>query len=343
MENIKRDNQSIVRGASALFILFTHLSAFTSQNCVFRAFSSFGYIWVGIFFFYSGYNLISSYMNKEEFFKKFWYKKITRIYIPFILSNILFILIQIYCNHNIFSIVDFIKYTFGIKVINEVNWYIYAIMFFYFSSWLVLLLVSRFNKIKKNKIVILVASILIFIIYGRIYYNIAWNLHLTTSIRNVYPLTMLIGMLYSLYKNEISKILNNKIIYEILFIVLFFASVTLHYANIKGISVSILNVKAIDYIVPIIFTIFILLISYKVEFHSKLCGFIDKISLETYTFHFTILNLYSNKMIVIKNSYTYILVYIITVIAISYAVRKLIDIIFYRKKRQKRIKEKKVD
>ncbi len=216
-------------------------------------------------------------------------------------------------------------------------------MFFYFSSWLVLLLVSRFNKIKKNKIVILVASILIFIIYGRIYYNIAWNMYLTTSIRNIYPLTMLIGMLYSLYKNEISKILNNKIIYEILFIVLFFASVTLHYANIKGISVSILNVKAIDYIVPIIFTIFILLISYKVELHSKLCGFIDKNSLETYTFHFTILNLYSNRMIVIKNSYIYILVYIITVIAISYAVRKLIDIIFYRKKRQKMIKEKKVD
>lgn len=201
-------------------------------------------------------------------------------------------------------------------------------MFFYFSSWLVLLLVSRFNKIKKNKIVILVASILIFIIYGRIYYNIAWNMYLTTSIRNIYPLTMLIGMLYSLYKNEI------------LFIVLFFASVTLHYANIKGISVSILNVKAIDYIVPIIF---ILLISYKVELHSKLCGFIDKISLETYTFHFTILNIYSNRMIVIKNSYIYILVYIITVIAISYAVRKLIDIIFYRKKRQKMIKEKKVD
>ena len=328
------NNQSVIRGAAAFFIIITHISAFTESNCLFRAFSEYGYFWVAIFFFYSGFNLINSYIKKkDDFFKKFWYKKITRIYIPFIISNTLFVAIQHYFNNVNFELKDVFQYILGIKCINDVNWYIYAIVLFYVSAWSILFIFNKIKKIKDKKIALAIVSTIIFVLYGILYYNVAMPLHLTTSIRNIYPVTLILGMIISLYYDKVKKFFENKTRFEIIVIILFFIQFLLHYANMKKIELDFLNLEMLDFWAPQFFAMMVMLISLKVNLHSKICVFIDKISLETYTFHFVILNLFYNETFKITNSYQYLFVYFVTVIVISYITRKIVEILFYRKKK----------
>lgn len=340
MENVKKDNnQSVIRGASAIFILLTHITAYTNPDCIFRVFTSYGYLCVGLFFFYSGFNLINSYMNKDNFFSKFWFRKITRIYLPLIISNILFVFIQYYLNKETISFYDMFYYIFGIKAINGVNWYIYAIIIFYFVSYCILFILNKIQNIRKNKKALLISSILIFLIYGKFYLFIASKLHLTTSIENIYPFTLIIGMIYCLFKERIVKLLNNKNTFEMIFF-LFFISCILHYAMVNKINISFITPQLIGCLVPTFFTVSIELISLKVQLYSKFCMFIDSISLEAYAFHYVILNLFSNKVINFKNNYIYLVVYLITVLIISYCTNNGINFLFYRSKQKEIIKVK---
>ncbi len=335
----ENDNQSIIRGASAFFILLTHISNFTKPSCILRAFTNFGYLWVGIFFFYTGYNLFNSYLKKNNFFTQFWWKKLIRIYIPLILSNILFIIIKIFLYDKTYTSLEIVENVLGLVCINDVNWYIYAVLIFYFSAWLILRILSLFKKYRQNKRCLLISSFIIFFLYSFIYYNIAMRLHLTASIRNVYPLTLLFGAIYALYKNFFTKIIENPFVYEIAIIILFFATCTLHYANMNHYRFFIFDVEKIDYLVPITFTLLILLISVKVNLKSIICMSIDKISLETYIFHYVILCLYSNSYFTFKSNYLFLLVYLITVIGISYVVHNLVSFLLSLRCKNKTIFE----
>lgn len=332
MNQEKNNNQSIIRGAAAFFILLTHISAFTKENCIFRAFSQYGYFWVAIFFFYSGLNLINSFIKKETFFKKFWYKKITKIYIPLVISNILFLIIKHFLNNIDFSKKETIFYIFGIKCINEVNWYIYSICLFYLSAWIILLLFSRIKNIKDSKILLTIISILIAASHVFLYYNTAMHIHITTSLGYVVPVTLLFGMLVGIFNKEIKRILKNDLIFEFLVIFLFFAFSLFHYANMQKIEFLFFNLKVIDLLSAAFFAVFVILVSTRVNLKSRLCLFMDKISLETYIFHFVILNLFYNDTFKIKNSYLFLLIYFLFTIFISIIIKKIVDVVFYRKK-----------
>lgn len=316
---MKNNNQTIIRGICAFFIMLTHISNFTSNNCILRVFTPFGYLWVGIFFYFSGYNLIKSYLTKTNFFHHFWTKKIVKIYIPLVLSNIILFVIYKYLNGYKFEDNEIMKYIFGIKCINDVNWYIYAIIVFYFSSWSILLLNDRLlKKTNNNKLLLNILAMLIMIIYSYLYHNVGLKLYLSTSIRNVFPLTLYFGMIYFINKDKIDFLLRKQIIRELLIIILFILSTSLHYANMNKIEFLNFNNEIIDYLVPITFTLLVIIGTSKINLKSKFFEFMNYISLETYIYHFVILNLFSNSTIKFTNDYLFLIIYFVFTILISY-------------------------
>lgn len=318
------DNQNVIRGICATFILFTHLRAFTKYNFIFNAFTPFGYLWVGIFFFYSGYNLISSFMNKKNFFDKFWRKKLVRIYLPLIISNILFLLIAIFCNSARYDTLQILKYIFGVECINDINWYIYAICSFYVSAWCVLKIANKFRNKSNEKILLTISSVVIFVIYGLLYYHIGFNLHLTTRITNTIPVPMLLGMLYPLYKDRVDNFIANDLVYEVLLIITFVASGVLHYSNINQFPFFIFNIEVINFMVPIFFTIFAMLVAHRLKLKSKIFSFISTFSLELYVFHPVIMNLFNNSIFKFASSYYFLACYLIVVIALAYVTNRFV-------------------
>lgn len=238
-----------------------------------------------------------------------------------------FILVKRFLNAESFGKRQSLKYIFGINAINNRNWYIYAIIIFYFSAWLVLKVLSKIKPLANKKWPVLLSTLLIFFIYSVLYFNIAEALEITSHIRNVYPLTLLLGMIYPIYYDKINKALDKPLIYETLLLLSFFISVLLHYAFVNGYRFFIITPDASDYIVPITFTIMVMLISYKVSLRSKFFEFIDTISLETYIFHYVFLHLYNNDVISFSNSYIFLFIYLITTIIVSILIHKIINLL----------------
>ena len=72
-----------LKGIACIGIVLSHILP-VSYFPIFR-YIAIGYMWVGIFFFYSGYGLFYSYYNKPNYEKSFLINKFTNIYISLII------------------------------------------------------------------------------------------------------------------------------------------------------------------------------------------------------------------------------------------------------------------
>ena len=55
------------KGIFAIVIIFHHLAQKTENGLLFQLFSGIGYLGVSVFFFFSGYGLLRSYINSHHF------------------------------------------------------------------------------------------------------------------------------------------------------------------------------------------------------------------------------------------------------------------------------------
>lgn len=156
-----------LKGVMALFVLFHHISqqkAFSETGTI-SIFSLIGFLFVGIFFFCSGYGLYKSYSVKENYLVGFPKKRI----LPIILSY--YVMIAIYAafylvKGNDFSPIQWILKLTGLILINSQSWFVYVIAIMYFAFYIVF----KNEKLRKNALLIIsiVALLqgLLFIING---------------------------------------------------------------------------------------------------------------------------------------------------------------------------------
>ena len=88
--SFKRNNTGAMRAVAALVVLFCHLNNTMTARVEnpLLVLCSYGNVAVSLFFFYTGYNLLYSYMKRPGWAEDFWLKKLSRIYLPFVLVNI---------------------------------------------------------------------------------------------------------------------------------------------------------------------------------------------------------------------------------------------------------------
>ena len=110
-----------IKGIAALGIMLGHYVTADMSWILHRIFS--GELWVGIFFFFSGYGLYKSKLCKKNYLDGFVKNKIVSIYLPFFLAESFFTLCVLLVEKQ-FSIYSFIVGSLGLHLYNGVLWYV---------------------------------------------------------------------------------------------------------------------------------------------------------------------------------------------------------------------------
>lgn len=143
-----------LRGLAALGVLIHHISqegAFQStggQNHLgeLGIFVNYGFKFVAIFFFCSGFGLIKSLKTKEGYLNGFLKKRVVKtIVIPFYVNVILYAIWHLICKHK-FATGRWIANFLGLSLMNEYAWYPIVLAILYVAFYLI------FKNIKNRKV-----------------------------------------------------------------------------------------------------------------------------------------------------------------------------------------------
>ena len=202
-ENIlsKSDSQSL-KAISAIFIVLHHLSQRVGINLITLPFIEIGKYSVALFLFLSGYGVMSSYINNKNYLDSFLRKRILTIYIPFIISNIIFIAIYSISGKK-FRVLEIIKYTLGINLIDGVMWFIFSIIIFY----IIFYIAFKFTTMKQG-IINLIIGTMAYLVLGILF-------DLGTTITNI-SFAFIGGSIIAVYKERFVELLQKNIYKKIL-------------------------------------------------------------------------------------------------------------------------------
>ena len=152
-----------------------------------------GYIVVALFFFLSGYGLMESEKRKNLSIAVFIKRRLSRVYIPFVLTNVLLVFTLMFIGNYPISFQTIVAHTIGYHLIDSVTWFVPVTLLFYLF---VLLLSSLHNRIHKALAMVLLC--LLYIILSITIFNIPFYAYVSTP---AFPL----GYIASLYCQEICQ------------------------------------------------------------------------------------------------------------------------------------------
>lgn len=129
---LDKNKSTSLRGVAALCVMLGHI---TSQYpwYIQRLFP--GELWVGLFFFFSGYGLYKSYSEKgQSYLSGFWGKIFKTIYLPFLYAETFMTLNVLLVNSN-FSFTEFVLGALGVHLYNSALWYIVELLIINILFW----------------------------------------------------------------------------------------------------------------------------------------------------------------------------------------------------------------
>ena len=273
-----------------------HLSQRIGINLITLPFIEIGKYSVALFLFLSGYGVMSSYINNKDYINGFLKKRIVTIYIPFIVSNIIFIMIYIIKGRT-FNWLETIEYILGIRIIDGVMWFIFSIIIFY----LIFYISFKYTSIKVGAIIFSLGTI-VYLILGII-------LNLGTTITNI-SFAFGGGIFIAIYKEKFIEFLQKRYAIKIIGIIAILGItriISIISSNVFCREV-ILNISTLSY------ALLLVSLSRRFKLNGKIITILGAISFEIYLLH--------NKLIAVVpdiNKYVVIaIMYFTVLIMLSY-------------------------
>lgn len=151
-----------IQGLVAAYIILHHMTQMITQyGAIDRGpitiMQGLGIYFVSIFFFFSGYGLLYSYQEKENYMDGFLLKRLSVVLIPFVLTNILYTCTLGFSTGRIQTVPDVITSLLGYTLINENAWYVVEIILLYIVFFLAYR--PRKNKAVNEKFAFAIVSI----------------------------------------------------------------------------------------------------------------------------------------------------------------------------------------
>ncbi|MCH5315042.1 MAG: acyltransferase [Eubacterium sp.] len=116
-----------IKGIAAIFIMFGHyFDGYPWYITMFFA----GNLWVGVFFFFSGYGLKYSLINKENYLDGFLVKKFKQIYLPFFFAETVHTVSSAVISKT-FNVYDILLSCLGFRLSNGSLWYVVELLAIY--------------------------------------------------------------------------------------------------------------------------------------------------------------------------------------------------------------------
>ena len=150
-----RYNQTmVIRGIFIAIIFLSHLRQYlvfssTLDILICQILSMIGQLMVVVFFFYSGYGILLSYRNKENYDKSFFVNRLFKTWLHFVVAVLLYLLIDIIVGIP-YSIKEILLSFVGWESIGNSNWFVFDILLLYSFVLVAFLLLGRHKKENKK-------------------------------------------------------------------------------------------------------------------------------------------------------------------------------------------------
>lgn len=264
---IKPENMLSWKGIFVILIFLSHINNsgyFNDLNLLDTTYLSIntkiGQLVVVLFLFLSGYGIIFQINKKgKEYVQSIFSRRFLKTLIHFDIIIVIFIIVQFLLGQK-YSSLEMAKSLIGLESVGNSNWYIFAILYLYLSTYFSF----KISKGKNTGIIINIVFVLLYIIMARKYLDFWWY----DSI-----MCYIYGMLYYLFQEKIENLVQ---INNILYVILLFMSIFCYFGNI-----CIYRVLPYNYI--FYFTLnslfllsFIILFSMKFRIKNKILDFFGK-------------------------------------------------------------------
>jgi len=343
-----------IQGFSAVAIILHHLSQDLLKDAgPFEFLSGCGVLFVGIFFFFSGYGLYTSLKTKTDYLKGFLKKRLITILIPFYMCIAVFTIASCICGVK-YKPLELLSVLSGWSLINTHMWYIVEIAILYLAFFII------YKLIKNRTAATTIMSIFVLAMMGGSLYlchgkDFSCSYWFMGEWWYNASLLFIIGIIVSKHQDALRKIARKGYVVLLpLFAILtgVFGKVTSrflekysYWSEIPGKDPRYLDkLRCLSVQVPFIlcFVFFVLLVMMKVRFGNPVLKFLGAISLELYLIHNLFLTGLSDGTIFkVKSPSMYILLTILMAIGaatiISGADKYLIGLLNGKKKEQQEL------
>ncbi len=270
-DNFSVSQTRALKGLFAIYIVFHHLCTYLADYYPsFYAYKYLGFLMVAGFFAISGYGLMYGVLNKENYLKGFVKKRLLSILIPYYFIDIFYVLAKIIKNE--ITVKYIISAAFGLNL-----WYVFVITILYLTFYF------SFKFFSKNKAIYFVTG------FAILYFAVCYVLHKFVGINGIgfwwyncvicFPM----GMWYCKCKRQIDEFLQKR---YMLYWFVTIALIWLLYPYIcRNFNEGIPFVLVAETACSAIFTLFIILFSYKFQIGNKVLNICGDLSLELYLSH----------------------------------------------------------
>ena len=296
-EPLSLERSKVIQGFAAVAIIVHHLSQELAQKAgTIGFFEGLGVLFVGIFFFFSGYGLYTSLKTKENYLKGFLKKRLVTILIPFYMCILVFVAAACICGEK-FTPLQLLGVLSGWALINGHMWYIVEIAILYLAFFLI------FRLIKNRTAATVVMGIFVLaMMAGSLMLCHGADMSASGWFQGEWwynsSFLFVIGIIFSKHSESIRKIARKA--YYLLLVV--FAGLTAvlglqtaymlrkysYWSEIPGQDPKYLDkIRCLSVQLPwiFVFVCFVLLLMMKVRFGNPVLKFLGSISLELYLIH----------------------------------------------------------
>ena len=348
-EPLSLDKAKMIQGFAAIAIIIHHLSQeLVEQADAIGFFDGLGVLFVGIFFFFSGYGLYTSLKTKENYLKGFLKKRMVTILVPFYICILVFT-VAAFISGKRFTPLQLLAVLSGWSLINMHMWYIVEIAILYLAFFLIYRLIKNRTAATAVMAVFVIAMMTgsFLLCHGKDMTCSYWfqgEWWYNTS------LLFVIGIIFSKHSDLIRKIARKA--YPVLLPVTAVLTVLLGYqtrymlrtysywSETPGKDPAYLDkIRCLSFELPwvIVFVCFLLLIMMKVRFGNPVLKFLGSISLELYLIHNLFLTgLRDGSVFMVKNPGMYIIITILMSVGLATVIsgidKYLIALILKKKK-----------
>lgn len=143
-------NSLALKGFASVVIVLHHYVQYTaigrSNLCTEFLGSVCGYIAVALFFFLSGYGLMESEKRRKLSVGAFLKRRLSRVYVPFVITNVLIIMVLWGIGHYEATVGNIMAHTLGLRLIDSVTWFVPVTLLFYLFVLLLSGVQERWHK-----------------------------------------------------------------------------------------------------------------------------------------------------------------------------------------------------
>lgn len=279
-DGLAKANTETLKGLAILIIVLHHLTQGLNDPAYMQPFLGLDYLGIAMFFFFSGYGLSISGMRRGSYLQGFFSRRISRVWIPYLLANILAVGIAVLGYGMPYDAGEIAVYVLGIRFIDGVAWFINAVTFFY----LLFYVCFRWLSVRKAIAALFIGALLYAVILHWFHFGANW---INSAL--AFPMGVWVAhdkeRIFHWARRHFAAVLGVSFIVTLL---LYVAGV---YPDFAGIHRK-LFIGGAQLMAMTSFTFFLTMLLCRVQFHAKYMMYIGGISYEIYLVHMKVRYVY---------------------------------------------------